>query len=185
MIFSLGDRSPVFEGQGHFVAPDASIIGSVRLESRASVWFGAVLRGDNDWIVIGENSNIQDGAILHTDPGIRLVVGANVTVGHRVTLHGCQIGDNSLIGIGSTVLNNARIGRNTVVGAHSLVTEEKTFPDGVLLLGSPAKIVRELNAQELEMLKTSADLYTRQNERYRRDLTELDELRRPHTARDN
>lgn len=175
MIFSLGERSPVFEGGDHFVAPDASIIGSVRLKACSSVWFGAVLRGDNDWIVVGENSNVQDGSILHTDPGIELTVGDNVTVGHRVMLHGCRIGDNSLIGIGSTVLNNARIGSNSVVGAHSLITEGKSFPDGVLLLGSPAKVVRELKADELDMLKTSAAVYVQQNERYRRDLKTADD----------
>ena len=173
-MFSLGDRRPVLEGNGQFVAPNASVIGQVRLEAGASVWFGAVLRGDNDWIVVGENSNIQDGAILHTDPGIELVVGANVTVGHRAMLHGCRIGDNSLVGIGSTVLNNARIGSNSVVGAHALVTEGKSFPDGVLLLGSPAKIARELEAQELEMLKASAAVYVRQNARYRGELKTLD-----------
>ena len=174
MMFGLGDRRPVLEGDGQFVAPNASVIGQVRLKAGASVWFGAVLRGDNDWIVVGENSNIQDGAILHTDPGIELVVGANVTVGHRAMLHGCRIGDNSLIGIGSTVLNNARIGSNCVVGAHALVTEGKSFPDGVLLLGSPAKIARELEAQELEMLKASAAVYVQQNARYRRELAALD-----------
>ncbi len=174
MIFGLGDRHPVLEGDGQFVAPNASVIGQVRLKAGASVWFGAVLRGDNDWIVVGENSNIQDGAILHTDPGIELIVGANVTVGHRAMLHGCRIGDNSLVGIGSTVLNNARIGSNSVVGAHALVTEGKSFPDGVLLLGSPAKIARELDAQELEMLKASAAVYVKQNARYRGELKTLD-----------
>ena len=174
MIFSLGDQHPVLDGEGQFVAPNASVIGRVRLKAGASVWFGAVLRGDNDWIVVGENSNVQDGAILHTDPGIELVIGANVTVGHRAMLHGCRIGDNSLVGIGSTVLNNARIGSNCVVGAHALVTEGKSFPDGVLLLGSPAKIARELEAQELEMLKASAAVYVRQNSRYRRELKALD-----------
>ena len=174
MIFSLGDQHPVLDGDDQFIAPTASVIGQVRLKSGVSVWFGAVLRGDNDRIVVGENSNIQDGAILHTDPGIELIVGTNVTVGHRAMLHGCRIGDNSLVGIGSTVLNNARIGSNSVVGAHALVTEGKSFPDGVLLLGSPAKIARKLEAQELETLKASAAVYVQQNARYRRQLKPLE-----------
>ena len=172
MIYTLGERRPVFEGSGHFVAPDASVIGSVRLKSAASVWFQSVLRGDNDWITIGENSNVQDGSILHTDPGIELTVGDSVTIGHRVMLHGCTIGDGSLIGIGSTVLNHAVIGRQSIVGAHSLVTEGKTFPDGVLILGSPASVVRELEPAELAMLERSAAVYGAQNERYRHELSE-------------
>lgn len=172
MIASLGDRSPEFVGDGHFVAPDASIIGSVRLMAGASVWFQSVLRGDNDWIVIGENPNIQDGSILHTDPGIELVVGKNVTVGHRAMLHGCRIGRNSLVGIGSTVLNNARVGRHSIVGAHSLIPEGKAFPDGVLVLGTPAAVARDLNQDELDMLDAMAAVYLDQAKRYRAHLAD-------------
>ncbi len=170
MIYSLGDREPEFEGDGHFIAPSASIIGSVTLKQGASVWFNAVLRGDNDLIEIGRNSNIQDGAVLHTDPGIELIVGENVTVGHRAMLHGCTIGNNSLIGIGSTILNRAKIGDDCLVGAHSLITEGKEFPDDVLILGSPAEMVRELTEQEMESLKSSADVYVLNSQRFIREL---------------
>lgn len=173
MIYSLGDREPEFEGDGHFIAPSASIIGSVTLKQGASVWFNAVLRGDNDLIEIGRNSNIQDGAVLHTDPGIELIVGDNVTVGHRTMLHGCTIGNNSLIGIGSTILNHAKIGGDCLVGAHSLITEGKEFPDGVLILGSPAKVARELETHEIEFLQTAADVYVRNSQRFLKQLKEL------------
>lgn len=170
MIASLGELKPVIEGSGQFIAPNATIVGSVRIRAGVSIWYNAVLRGDNDWIDIGENSNVQDGSILHTDPGIPLKVGSNVTIGHRVMLHGCEIGDGSLIGIGSTVLNNARIGRQCLVGAHSLVTEGKSFPDGVLILGSPAKVVRELNGEERKLLQRSADIYVANGRRFATDL---------------
>ena len=170
MIYSLGDRSPVFEGEGHFIAPTATLIGSVRLGAAASVWFNCVLRGDNDWLIIGDRSNIQDGSVLHTDPGLELVVGNDVTVGHKVMLHGCTIGDNSLIGIGSTVLNRARIGRNCIVGAHALITEGKEFPEGSLIVGAPARIVRELEDAEIAMIRKSADVYVANAARFSSDL---------------
>ena len=170
MIHTLGDRAPVFEGSGHFVADTATIIGTVRLCDRASVWYNCVLRGDNDWITIGERSNIQDGSVLHTDPGLELVVGQAVTVGHKVMLHGCTIGDDSLIGIGSTVLNGAKIGKNSIVGAHALVTENKEFPDGVMLLGAPAKVARELTEQEIAMIRYSASHYVENAARYLAEL---------------
>jgi carbonic anhydrase/acetyltransferase-like protein (isoleucine patch superfamily) len=170
VIYSLGGRVPEFEGAGHFVADNATIIGSVRLRDRASVWFNCVLRGDNDWLVIGERSNIQDGCVLHTDDNIELVVGDGVTVGHKVMLHGCTIGDNSLIGIGSTILNGATIGKNCVVGAHSLITENKTFPDGSLVLGTPAKAVRKLSEEEIAQIRWSADVYLKNAERFNSDL---------------
>lgn len=166
MIASLGERQPAFEGTGHFVAHNATVIGSVRIGQGVSIWFNAVIRGDNDWIEIGENSNIQDGSILHTDAGIRLQIGRNVTVGHRVMLHGCRIGDGSLIGIGSTILNNARIGNDCLVGAHSLVTEGREFPDRVLILGSPARVVRTLTADEISMLQAAARHYVENGRRY-------------------
>jgi carbonic anhydrase/acetyltransferase-like protein (isoleucine patch superfamily) len=172
-VLALGERTPVLEGTGHFIAANASIIGSVRLGSESSVWFNSVLRGDNDWIEIGARSNIQDGCILHTDAGIRLVVGAGVTVGHRVTLHGCEIGDNTLVGIGSSVLNGARIGNNCVVGAHALVTENKSFPDGSLIIGAPAKVARQLSDEEIAAVRWSADHYVKNAARYLRELTAL------------
>jgi carbonic anhydrase/acetyltransferase-like protein (isoleucine patch superfamily) len=170
VIYDLGDRAPVFEGEGHFIADNATIIGSVRLGANASVWFNCVLRGDNDWLIVGERSNIQDGSVLHTDPGLPLVVGSGVTIGHKVMLHGCAIGDNSLIGIGSTVLNGARIGSNCIVGANALVTEDKTFPDGSLILGAPARVARELDDGEFALIRRSADIYVANAARFSSDL---------------
>ncbi len=166
MIYTLGDRAPVFEGDGHFVADNATIIGSVRLQDKVSVWYNAVLRGDNDWLVIGERSNIQDGSVLHTDPGIELIIGSGVTIGHKVMLHGCRIGSNSLIGIGSTVLNNARIGNNCIVGAHALITENKEFPDGSLIIGAPARVARSLSDEEIAHIGWSADVYVKNAARF-------------------
>lgn len=173
MILALGEREPIIEGEGHFVAGNATVIGSVRLRAESSVWFNCVLRGDNDWIDIGERSNIQDNSVLHTDPGFELVVGNGVTVGHRVMLHGCRVGDNSLIGIGSTILNGATIGSNCVVGAHSLITENKAFPDGSLIMGSPAKVARPLSDDEIEILKHSADVYVANARRFNTELRVL------------
>jgi carbonic anhydrase/acetyltransferase-like protein (isoleucine patch superfamily) len=170
VIYSLGERSPELQGDGHFIADNATIIGSVRLKDKASVWFNCVLRGDNDWLEIGERSNIQDGSVLHADPGVPLTIGNDVTVGHKVMLHGCSIGNNSLIGIGSTVLNNAKIGNNCLVGAHALITENKEFPDGSLILGSPAKVVRQLNDEEIAQIRWSAKIYVENAARFRSDL---------------
>ncbi len=175
MIASLGDRRPLFDGTDHFVAHNAVVIGSVRIGRGVSIWFNVVIRGDNDWIEIGENTNIQDASVLHTDAGIRLQVGSNVTVGHRVILHGCSIGDGSLIGIGSTVLNHARIGKNCLVGAHSLITEGKSYPDGVLIVGTPAKIIRPLDAGELSLLQTAARSYVENGRRFSSDLTDFEQ----------
>ena len=171
MIRALGEREPVLEGDGHFIADNATIIGSVRLQDRASAWFNSVLRGDNDWIEVGERSNIQDGCVLHTDPGIALIIGAGVTIGHKAMLHGCTIGDNSLVGIGSTVLNGASIGRDSIVGAGALITENKAFPDGSLILGTPAKVARALSAEEIAKIAWSADVYVENAARYRQHLT--------------
>ncbi|HNP37044.1 MAG TPA: gamma carbonic anhydrase family protein [Woeseiaceae bacterium] len=165
-MFALGDRSPVLEGAGHFIADNATVVGSVRIAEHASIWFNCVLRGDNDWIEIGTRSNIQDGSVLHTDPGLPLLVGRGVTVGHKVMLHGCTIGDNSLIGIGSTILNRARIGANCMVGAHSLVTEGKEFADGTLILGAPATAVRALSDDEINLMRKSADSYVENARRF-------------------
>ncbi len=166
MIYSLGDSAPVLEGEGQFVADNATIIGNVRLKANSSVWFNAVLRGDNEWIVVGANSNIQDAAVLHADPGIPLKIGDNVTAGHMVMLHGCTIGDNSLIGIGSIILNHARIGQNCIVGANSLITEGKEFPDGVLIVGSPANVVRDLNDEEIKHNSWSANHYVENAQKF-------------------
>lgn len=173
MIYALGERTPVIEGEEHFIAENATLIGSVRLGHASSVWFNCVLRGDNDWIEIGARSNIQDNSVLHTDPGIKLIIGEGVTVGHRVMLHGCTIGENTLIGIGSTVLNRARIGRNCVVGAHSLITEDKEFPDNSLIIGAPARVVRKLEQSDVDMLRKSADIYVANATRFNESLRPL------------
>jgi len=169
MLYALGDISPHIDGKC-FVAPDAAVIGDVHLCADTSVWFSAVLRGDVERITIGRGSNVQDGSVLHCDPGAPLILDEFVTVGHKVMLHGCRIGRNSLIGIGSTVLNHAVLGANSIVGANSLVTENKMFPDGVLILGAPAKIVRELTDEEIAGLPTYATRYIERAERYRREL---------------
>ena len=166
MIHTLGDVTPELIGDGQFIAHNATVIGNVRLLKNSSVWFNTVIRGDNEPIEVGEGSNVQDGCILHTDPGFPLTIGTGVTVGHRVMLHGCTIGDNSLIGIGSTVLNGATIGNNCLVGAHALITEGKTFPDGSLILGSPAKVTRELTDEEIAGMRASATRYVENAARF-------------------
>jgi carbonic anhydrase/acetyltransferase-like protein (isoleucine patch superfamily) len=158
MIYTLGDKSPIV-AESAWIAPNACVIGQVELRARSSVWFGTTIRGDNDLIVVGEESNIQDNCALHTDADIQLVVGARVTVGHAVMLHGCTIGDESLIGIGSILLNHAKVGARSVLGAGSLVTEGKVIPEGVLAMGAPAKVIRDLSAKELEFLKFAATHY--------------------------
>lgn len=150
-----------------WVADSAEVMGNVELAEDASVWFGAVLRGDNDPITIGPGTNVQDGSVLHSDFGQPLTLGARVTVGHKVMLHGCTIGDESLIGIGAVVLNGARIGRNCLVGAGSLVTEGKEFPDGSMIIGSPAKVVRQLTPEQIEGLRKSAQGYVENARRFK------------------
>ena len=159
MIYTLGERIPQVLGSGHFVADSASVMGSVILHDRTSVWFGAVLRGDCELITIGEGSNIQDLSMVHADFGVPVNVGKYVTVGHQVCLHGCTIGDGALIGIHSTVLNGAVIGEGSLVGANSLVGEGKKFPPRSLILGAPAKVVRELTDEEVAKLRGSAQHY--------------------------
>jgi len=166
MLYALDDRIPRIAADA-WVADNASVIGSVQLAAGSSVWFNCVLRGDNDDLIVGENSNVQDGSVLHTDPGLKLIIGRGCTIGHQVMLHGCSIGDNSLVGIQSVVLNRAVIGKNSMVGAGSLVPEGKQFPDGVLLMGSPAKVVRELTAPEIQMLQYVSQLYVKNAQRYR------------------
>jgi carbonic anhydrase/acetyltransferase-like protein (isoleucine patch superfamily) len=169
--YTLEGESPQFpEGNDYWVAPNATLIGRVRLLKNASVWFVAVLRGDNDWIIIGENSNVQDNSVIHTDPGLPTIVGANVTVGHKVILHSTTIGDNSLIGMGSTLLNRSKIGKNCIVGANSLIAEGKEIPDGSLVVGSPARVVKQLSEAQLAMLKMSADVYVKNYQRFRDNL---------------
>ena len=170
-LYALDGVSPELPDAGRYwVAPSASLIGKVRLEVNASVWFGAVLRGDNELILVGENSNVQDGCVLHTDMGAPLTIGRNCTIGHRAILHGCTIGDNSLIGMGATILNHANIGRNCLVGANALVAEGKIIPDNSLVVGMPAKVVRELDAETLDWLPKSAAGYVRNWQRYAKEL---------------
>ena len=173
-IYALGDVTPVFPETGNYwVAPGAQVMGNIVLKENASVWFGAVLRGDNDPIVIGENSNVRDGAVMHTDIGCPLTLGANVTVGHQAMLHGCTVGDNSLIGIGATVLNGAKIGRNCLIGAHALVGEGKEIPDNSMVLGMPGKVVRELGEDNEKMMLLSANIYVENWKRFKETLKEI------------
>ncbi|WP_414474613.1 gamma carbonic anhydrase family protein [Microvirga sp. M2] len=156
-IYELNGEKPALPPAGQYwIAPDAHVIGRVRLGHEAGVWFGAVIRADNDTIIVGDRTNIQEGAMLHADEGFPLTIGEGVTIGHHAIVHGCTIGDNSLIGMGATVLNGARIGRNCLVGANALVTEGKEFPDNSLIVGAPAKAVRTLDAEAAERLRASA-----------------------------
>lgn len=164
-VYQLGDETPRIAASA-WIADTAAVIGKVELGDEVSVWYSAVLRGDNDWIEVGARSSVQDGSVLHTDAGIRLVVGAGVTIGHQVSLHGCRIGDGSLIGSQSIVLNRARIGRQCLVGAGSLVTEGKQFPDGVLIVGRPAKVLRELTNEEIAGLAHAERSYLDKRQRY-------------------
>ena len=171
-IHRLGDHRPQISATA-WVADSAQVIGRVELADDASVWFGAVLRGDNEPIVIGRGSNVQEGTVMHADEGFPLVLGEHVTVGHQAMLHGCMVGDCSLVGIQSIVLNGARIGRNSLVGAGSLVTEGKTFPDGVLIVGRPAKVVRELTPEQIAGLRHSAEAYVAKAQRFRAELVRV------------
>ena len=171
--YRLGDRTPKIAASA-YVAPTAVVIGTVELAEHSSVWFGAVLRGDNDPIRIGRNSNVQDGSILHTDVGQPLTVGENVTIGHQVMLHGCTVGDGSLIGIQAVVLNGAVIGRNCIVGAGAIVTERKEFPDGSMILGAPARLVRPLRPDEIARLRDNAEVYVRRAAQFKAQLTAID-----------
>ncbi len=168
-VFKLADKEPRI-AESAWIAPNATVIGDVRLGENCSIWWNATLRGDNDPIEIGANSNIQDGSVLHTDEGVPMKIGANVTVGHLVMLHGCTVGDGSLIGIGAVILNRAVIGKGCIVGANTLIPEGKVFPDHVLIVGSPGKVVRELSAEEVARLQASAAHYVANAERYRQTL---------------
>ena len=172
--YRLGDRAPTLPAEGEYwIAPSAVVAGHVILKKNASVWFGAVARGDNDPIEIGEGSNVQDGAVLHTDAGVPLTIGANVTIGHQAMLHGCTVGDGALIGIQAVILNGARIGKGCLVGAGALVTEGKEFPDNMLIIGSPAKAVRELGPGDVERLLHSADSYVKRGQLFKAQLKKI------------
>ncbi|CAG4882645.1 Putative acetyltransferase [Georgfuchsia toluolica] len=171
-LYQLPDRTPSIHPES-WIAPNAIVIGTVNVCKNASLWWNVVARGDNDLITIGENTNVQDGSVLHTDAGIPLQIGANCTIGHMVMLHGCTIGENSLIGIGSVIMNHAEIGKNCIVGSSSLVPEGKIFPDGVLILGSPAKVIRQLEPAEIERLKVSAGNYVLNWQRYEKHLSPI------------
>src|ERR1700688_1505844 len=173
-IYELDGQAPEFPGEGqYYVADTAVLIGRVRLKREASVWFGAVLRGDNEWIELGERSQIQDNATLHTDPGFPMTIGPNCVIGHNVILHGCSIGANSLIGMGAIMLNGARIGANSLVGAGALVTEGKTFADGSLIVGAPARAIRTLDEAAIKSIAGAADTYVRRFKQYAKGLKEM------------
>jgi carbonic anhydrase/acetyltransferase-like protein (isoleucine patch superfamily) len=173
-MFELDGVSPDFKGQGPaFVAEDALVIGRVTLGEDSSTWFGAVLRGDNERIYIGAGTNIQEHSVLHTDPGYPLIIADGCTIGHRAMLHGCTIGENSLIGIGAIVLNGAVIGKNSLVGAGALITEGKIFPDGSLIIGSPARVARSLDEQAIQALRLSAQHYVENGKRFASGLTKV------------
>lgn len=173
MMYELGGRRPQLKGDSHFIADNAIVIGSVILGNDASIWYNCVLRGDNDDLIVGAGSNVQDGSVLHTDPGLKLVIGRDCTIGHLVMLHGCDIGDNCVVGIGSIILNRARIGKNSIVGANSLVTEGKSFPDNSMIMGSPAKVVRELTPQEIQFNTLNAQHYVQNFKRFKNDLKKI------------
>lgn len=174
MIYSLGTVSPEIDSQSNFIAPNATIIGDVSMAQQASVWFGVVVRGDAEKIRIGAHSNVQDAAVLHADPGYPLDIGEYVTVGHKAMLHGCSIGDCSLVGINAVVLNGAKIGKHCLIGANALVTENTEIPDGSLVLGSPGRVVKQLGEEQRAALKLSAEQYVLNSQRFIRDLAVLE-----------
>ncbi|HEY5800687.1 MAG TPA: gamma carbonic anhydrase family protein [Burkholderiaceae bacterium] len=171
-IYQLGEHAPEIDASA-FVAENATLIGKVTLQANSSVWYGVTLRGDNERITIGENSNVQEGAVMHTDMGFPLTIGKDVTIGHQAMLHGCTIGDGSLIGIQAVVLNGAKIGKGCLVGAGALVTEGKEFPDNSLIVGAPAKVVRQLTAEDVARLKGSADSYVQRGRLFKSQLKKI------------
>lgn len=173
-LYQLGDVAPELAEDGQcWIAPNACVMGRVALRHNASIWFGAVVRGDHELIEIGEGSNVQDGCVLHTDPGYPLTVGRNCTIGHMVMLHGCTIGDDTLVGIGATVLNGARIGKSCLIGAHSLIPEGKEIPDRSLVMGVPGRVVREFSDEEAAKFNYPAAHYVENWQRFARDLKPL------------
>ena len=170
-IYALGESSPQLPETGNYwIAPDAQVMGNIVLLENASVWFAAVLRGDNETITIGENSNVQDGSVLHTDIGFPLTLGKNITVGHQAMLHGCTVGDNSLVGIGATILNGAKIGKNCIIGANALITEGKEIPDNSMVMGSPGKVVKTLTDEQAAGIRMGAAHYVENARRFREGL---------------
>ena len=172
-LYSIGERRVTLLGKDHFIAPDATLVGDITLESAASIWFQVVIRAENDKITIGEGSNVQDGSVLHVDPGFPLTLGRNVSIGHKVMLHGCTVGEGSLVGINSVVMNGARIGEGTLVGANTLIAEGKEIPPGVLVLGSPGRVVRDLKQEERDYLVGVARGYAERGRFYRANLREI------------
>jgi carbonic anhydrase/acetyltransferase-like protein (isoleucine patch superfamily) len=174
-IYALDGQSPELPDPGrYYVADSAQVIGRVRLKSDSSVWFGAVLRGDNEWIELGERSQIQDNCVLHTDPGFPLTIGSNCVIGHLVMLHGCSVGDNTLIGMGAVLLNGSKIGHNSLVGAGAVVTEGKSFPDNSLIVGAPARVIRTLDEKAVALIRGGADVYVKRSALYRGKLKRID-----------
>jgi len=173
-IYELDGQAPDLPADGnYFIAETATVIGRVRLRAGASVWFGAVLRGDNEWIEVGEGSNVQDGSVCHTDPGFPLTIGKNCTVGHNVILHGCTLEEGALVGMGSIVMNGARIGRNSIVGAGSVITEGKEFPECSLVVGAPARVIRALNPDQIAKMSAPAKVYAVNGPRFKKGLKRI------------
>ena len=172
-IFAVGERRVQFAGDHHFIAPDATLAGDIALAADVSIWFQVVIRAEEARVQIGEGTNVQDGSVLHVDPGFPLTLGRHVTIGHKVMLHGCTVGDGSLVGINSVVMNGAKVGPGTLVGANTLVPEGKEIPGGVLVVGSPAKVVRELRPEEKDFLLHIARSYVERSKMYKRELKEM------------
>jgi carbonic anhydrase/acetyltransferase-like protein (isoleucine patch superfamily) len=172
-LFAIGERRVELRGEHHFIAYDATLVGSIVLESSVNVWFKVVIRADNDQVSIGEGCNIQDGSVLHVDPGYPMNLARRVTIGHKVMLHGCTVGEGTLVGINSVVMNGARIGRNSLIGANTLIPEGKEIPDGVLVLGSPGKVVRDLKQEEKDYLLTIAQGYIDRSRFYKESLKQI------------
>lgn len=172
-IYQLGDNIPKIDATA-YVAESADVIGKVKIDALASIWFNATIRGDNELITVGENSNVQESCVLHTDPGYPLTIGKNITVGHQAMLHGCTIGDGSLIGIQAVILNGAKIGKNCLVGAGALVTEGKEFPDNSLIIGAPAKAVRSLNAEDIEKMHRNTSNYVERAQLFKTGLKRIE-----------
>ncbi len=174
-IYELDGQAPELPSDGRcYIADTAVLVGCVRLKTDASVWFGSVLRGDNEWIELGERSQIQDNATLHTDPGFPLTIGSDCVIGHNVVLHGCAVGDNSLVGMGAILMNGVKIGKNSLVGAGAVVTEGKTFPERSLIVGAPARAIRSLDDKALEMIRDGADIYVRRWQQYKKGLKRIE-----------
>jgi carbonic anhydrase/acetyltransferase-like protein (isoleucine patch superfamily) len=171
-IYQLGEHAPDVDSSA-YITDSANLVGKVKIEANATIWFGVTIRGDNELITIGENSNVQEGSILHTDPGFPLTIGKNVTVGHQAMLHGCTIGEGSLVGIQAVILNGAKIGKNCLVGAGALVTEGKEFPDNSLIIGTPAKAVRTLSEEDIARLRGNADNYVKRGQFFKQNLKRI------------